>query len=640
MITNTLPAEAVVSAINHPTLRLGTASWGVSVADGRGSNERINRGKRAVTVRWPRVGLAILLVCTSVLYLWNLSAGGYGNTFYAAAAQAGAHSWSAWFFGALDGQGFITVDKPPAALWITGLSVRLFGMSSLSVLAPQAVMGVATVAVLFATVRRAVPDPRQGAVAGLIAGGILACTPAAALLFRFNNPDALLVLLLTVAAYCATRATQTGSWRWPVFVGAVVGAAFLTKMMQGFLVLPGFVAAYLRFAQTSWRSRLLHVAAAAAALVASAGWWVLIVALIPARSRPYIGGSTDNTVLNLALGYNGLNRILGTEAGSGSAGSALGSIDSTGLDRLFTSEMAINISWLLPVALFVIGLGAYSWARGRLDTGERAALVMWGCWLLVTGAVFSFMNGVVHAYYTITLAPAVGALVGLGSVWAWRGRSALDGRGALACMLGLAGIWSAVLLHDNHFGPHWLPWVLASICGSAAVVVLIGRRRLLTVMSVSVGAAAAMVGTLTISVATAAQLGHGPIPTTYGTWTGGQSYHALAPLLAAAHTPWSAAINGSQAAAALEIDSRTSVMAIGGWSNDPVPTLAQFIHDVRAGKITYYVEAAKHGVPLRSAREIRSKIQGTSNTLEIADWVAEHYSAVPMGETLVYYRLT
>ena len=265
-------------------------------------------------LRWPRVGLAILLLCTAALYLWNLSDGGYGYTFYAAAAQAGARSWSAWFFGALDGQGFITVDKPPAALWITGLSVRLFGLNSLSVLAPQAVMGVATVGVLFAAVRRALPDPTQGAVAGLIAGGILALTPAAALMFRFNNPDALLVLLLTVSAYCATRAVKAASWRWLVLVGTVLGAAFLTKMLQAFLVLPGIAAAYLSLAQTSWRARLLHVAAGTAALLASAGWWILIVQLIPARSRPYIGGSTDNTVLELVLGYNGLDRILGPDA--------------------------------------------------------------------------------------------------------------------------------------------------------------------------------------------------------------------------------------------------------------------------------------------------------------------------------------
>lgn len=238
-----------------------------------------------MTTRWPRLALAALLACTAVLYLWNLSASGYGNTFYAAASQAGAQSWPAFFFGSLDAHDFITVDIPPGALWIAGLSVRLFGMSSLSVPAPQAAMGVAAVAVMFATVRRSVPDPAPGAAAGLLAGAVLASTPAAALMFRFNNPDALLVLLLAIAAYCATRAVQTASWRWLLLVGVVTGAAFLTKMMQAVLVLPGCAAAYLLVAQTSWRRRVLHVAAATGAFIASAGWWVLI----PARSRPYVG---------------------------------------------------------------------------------------------------------------------------------------------------------------------------------------------------------------------------------------------------------------------------------------------------------------------------------------------------------------
>jgi 4-amino-4-deoxy-L-arabinose transferase-like glycosyltransferase len=376
------------------------------------------------------------------------------------------------------------------------------------------------------------------------------------------------------------------------------------------------------------------------ALVASAGWWVLIVQLIPVRSRPYIAGSTDNSVLDLALGYNGLHRILGAEHGSVSAGSALESMeDATGLWRLFTSEMGIDISWFLPVALFVIGFGAYCWARDRLDTNERAALVMWGGWLLVTGAVFSFMHGVVHAYYTIALAPAVGALVGLGAVWAWRERHAFDGRIALACMLGLASGWSAILLHDNHFGPRWLPWVLTSICGGAAVAVLIGRKRL-TTASVWVGGAAAFVGMLLISGATAASLSQGPIPAAYGRWTGGQSFRALGPLLAATHTPWSAAVNGSQAASALEILSGTSVMAIGGWSSDPVPTLDQFIDDVRAGNITYYVGAPRAAGAQPRRPDARSEVRGPSNALEINDWVAEHYPAVPMDKSLVYYRLT
>lgn len=613
-----------------------------------------------MTIRWPRLALAALIACTAALYLWNLSTTGYGNTFYAAAAQAGAQSWSAWFFGALDARGFITVDKPPAALWVTGLSVRLFGMNSWSVLVPQALMGVAAVTVLFATVRRAIPNPMQGAVAGLVAGAVLACTPAAALMFRFNNPDALLVLLLVTAAYCLTRAVAAASWRWLALVGAVMGAAFLTKMLQGFLVLPGFAAAYLLAAPTSWRNRLLHLTAATGVLVATAGWWVVIVQSIPADSRPYVGGSTDDTVLDLAFGYNGLSRIVGSGSGAESHwGGAMFRPPSaaTGLHRLFTGEFGNEISWLLPVTLFVVALGGYLWARGHLSICERAAHVAWSGWLLVTGLVFTYMNGTVHPYYTVALAPAVAALVGLGAVWAWRLRSGWDGRIALAVILGLAGWWSVNLLNHNHFSPDWVPTVVTALCVVGIGATLIGMRW--SAAGTLAGALGAAAGTVAFSIATAMTPHHGAIPNAVGVihrtaqhsaeatylaqqfavggWMGDEATNRdLADLLRATHTPWSAATNGSQSAAALEIASGTSVMAIGGWGGDPAPTLEQFIADVHAGKLTYYVEAGKGGAAAPGGKVIRSENHSASHTRAIADWVAAHYPATTLGESLVY----
>ncbi|HZA12179.1 ArnT family glycosyltransferase [Mycobacterium sp.] len=627
--------------------------------------------------RWPRLALAGLLAATAVLYLWNLSASGYGNTFYAAAAQAGSQSWSAWFFGSFDAQNFITVDKPAASLWVTGLSVRLFGMNSWAVLAPQALMGVATVAVLYATVRRAIPDRTLGAVAGLAAGAVLALTPAAALMFRFNNPDALLVMLMTIGAYCATRAVQAASWRWLALVGVALGFAFLTKMLQGLLVLPAFAVTYLLFANTGWLRRVAHLATAAVALVVSAGWWVLAVQLTPSTARPYVGGSTDNSVLNLALGYNGLGRIFGHRGGgpdpggqhgpapvpggygappggprggfgpgNGAAGSAFGG--PTGWHRLFGSEMGYEISWLLPVALFAIVFGSYLAARGRLSRGERAALVLWGGWLIVTAVVFSYMSGVVHPYYTVALAPAVAALTGLATVWAWRRRRDWDGRVAIAVMIALAAVWSLVLLHRAHFGPEWLHWLMTGVALAAALVLIaagaVGWERAVTT-AIAAGIVAGSAGTAAFAIATAATPHHGGIPAAVNTADahamggppgGGSGFDRqqdnaqLAELLAATNTTWSAATNGAQTASTLEIASGTSVMAIGGFSSgDPVPTLQQFVDYVHAGKIGYYVAAGDgHGRPPGPPR--------SSNAQQIADWVAHNYTATTVGETTVY----
>ena len=194
--------------------------------------------------RWERPALLALLACTAVLYLWNLSASGYANDFYAAAVQAGTQSWKAWLFGSLDSGNAITVDKPPASLWVMTLSARIFGFSSWSLLVPQALMGVASVALLHAAVRR-----WAGPVAGLLAGAALALTPAAVLMFRFDNPDALLVLLLVAGAYATVRAidaasAQASTW-WLVAAGAAVGFGFLTKMGQALLVVPAFGLVYL-----------------------------------------------------------------------------------------------------------------------------------------------------------------------------------------------------------------------------------------------------------------------------------------------------------------------------------------------------------------------------------------------------------
>jgi len=376
--------------------------------------------------RWPRLALGALLAATAVLYIWGLSRSGWANAFYSAAAQAGGENWTAWFFGSSDAANAITVDKTPAALWTTGLSVRIFGLSSWSILVPQALMGVASVGLLYAAVKRV-----AGPGAGLIAGAVLALTPVAVLMFRFNNPDALLVLVLVGAAYATQRAVQNdrgekGGTRWLVLAGVLVGVGFLAKMLQAFLVLPALTAVWLLAAPVGWRRKIRDLLLAGAAMLVSAGWWVLAVELWPADSRPFIGGSQNNSVLELVFGYNGLGRLTGEETGS-VGGSPGGGWGQTGITRLFGSEMGAEASWLLPAALVLLGVLLWR-TRGAV----RVAAVLWGSWLLVTGLTFSFMAGIIHPYYTVALAPAIGALVGLGVTQLWRDRASAKSRVTLA----------------------------------------------------------------------------------------------------------------------------------------------------------------------------------------------------------------
>ncbi|MGX1755747.1 ArnT family glycosyltransferase [Streptomyces lydicus] len=426
----------------------------------------------AASPRWARPALLALLLVTAVLYLWSLSASGYANQFYSAAVQAGSESWKAFFFGSSDAANSITVDKPPAALWPMALSVRLFGLSSWAVLVPEALMGVATVGVLYAAVRR-----RFGAGAGLLAGGALAVTPVAALMFRFNNPDALLCLLMVCAIAAVLRALEDGRTKWLVLAGVCFGLGFLTKTLQAWLILPALAVVYACCAPVALRRRLGQLLLAGLAIVVSGGWWVAIVELWPASSRPYIGGSQHNSFLELTFGYNGFGRISGNETGSvgggGRGGHGGGGWGQTGITRLFSSDMGGQISWLLPAALILLVASVWVLWRARRATdaeraGQRAEFLVWGGALLMTFAIFSFMSGIFHQYYNIALAPYIAALVGMGATLWWR-------RGGPSAALVLAGTvavtagWSYVLLDRS---PGWLPWLRWTVVALGVLSVL------------------------------------------------------------------------------------------------------------------------------------------------------------------------
>src|SRR4051812_26885574 len=237
----------------------------------------------------PQLITAAIGLLAAVLYTWGLSRNGMANSYYAAAVRAGSTSWKAFFFGSIDPGSFITVDKPPAAIWVMALSARIFGFSSWSMLLPEAAAGVGSVLVLHRLVRRWAGD-----IAAHLAALAFTLTPVAVLMFRFNNPDALLTFLLLAAAWALWSAIETGRTRWLVLCGVLLGLAFDTKMLQAFLVVPAFAGVYLWTGRPRLRKRLLQLAAGGAALLVSAGWWVAVVTLWPAASRPYIGGSTDH----------------------------------------------------------------------------------------------------------------------------------------------------------------------------------------------------------------------------------------------------------------------------------------------------------------------------------------------------------
>jgi 4-amino-4-deoxy-L-arabinose transferase-like glycosyltransferase len=579
-----------------------------------------------------------------------------------------------------------------------GLSARIFGLNSWSLLVPQALCGMATVGLTYAAVKR-----WWGTAGGLLAGAVVAATPAAALMFRFNNPDALLTLLLMAAACAVMRAVEDGKTRWLILAGSLMGFGFLTKMLQALLVLPVFALAYFVAGKPRLLKRTWQLALAGLAVVVSAGWWIAIVELWPATSRPYIGGSTTNSVFELMFGYNGLGRITGNEVGAvSSQGAITGTFASTnqlsggtGLGRLFSGEMGVEISWLLPAALLALAAGILLVCLHRRDdakTGRmlRASLIVWGGWLLVTGAVFSFMQGIIHPYYMVVLAPALGALLGMVIPQLWRRRGSIGWRALLAAIPAAGAVWSFVLLGRTFSWMPWLRWTLlfVGLVTSAALLAYDwpgGRfwRHSIGLGLATVALVTALGGSAAWAVATAGQPHTGAIPSSgpsgggsfagqgrnggfsggaraWGDGNGGQppapqggGRMGVAPsggaggnrgpggvgegssvsseLVAllqkdASSYRWTAAMSSASNAAPVQLASRTPIMALGGFNGTDNSLTLAQFQALVAAHRIHYYIAGGG-----FANSPNSGVEG-----QIATWVEQSFVSTTVGSTRLY----
>ncbi|MVU80232.1 phospholipid carrier-dependent glycosyltransferase [Nocardia sp. ET3-3] len=641
------------------------------------------------------LALAALLVGTAVAYIWNLAANGWANSFYAAAVQAGSVSWKAMFFGSSDAANSITVDKTPLSLWPMEISVRLFGLHAWSMLLPQALLGVASVALLWAIVRR-----DFGASAGLLAGLVLALTPIAAVMFRFNNPDAMLVFLMLAAAWAMTRAVADGRWRWLLLTGAFIGLGFLAKQLQVLLVVPALALTYLIAGPPKLGTRIAQLFGALAGMVVGAGWWVLLAELWPASDRPYFGGSQHNSIIELTLGYNGLGRLNGDETGSvgGFGGGEQmptgggGMWGTPGIGRLFQPQQAGQIAWLIPAALVLLVVGLV--LRGKLTRTDprRATLILFGGWLLGTGLVFSFMKGIFHPYYTVALAPAVAALVGVGSVLAWQHRDTLWVRLTTALAVGLTTATSWIILSRSTSFVPWLRWVVLVGGIVATLLVLIRLPRKAGLVAAAAAVLVGLAGPIAYTVNGLTTAHQGPMPSagpmTRGGWgpgghgfgdrpaggfggPGGQrgaagnhgdtagfpgntagkgggpgDFGGGAGNMMMASTPsdkvtallkadgsdytWVAATVSSNSAAGFQLATQLPVMPVGGFNgSDPSPTLAQFQEYVQVGRIHYFISGSQMGGGERGGNS-------NSQSSQITAWVKEHFDSQEVDGITLY----
>ncbi|MGN9842375.1 glycosyltransferase family 39 protein [Nonomuraea sp. H19] len=604
--------------------------------------------------RWSRPALWAVLATAFALYAWALS--GDANQYYSAAIVSGTQSWKAFFFGALDAGSFITVDKPPLALWVMGLSARIFGYGTWSMLLPQALAGVAAVGVVYSAVRRSFSGVRAGHVAALVAAVVMTLTPITVAINRDNNPDTILVLLLVLAAWFCLESLRTGRLR-PLLVAALfVGLAFNTKMLQAYLVVPAFGVAYLACARVPWLKRAGHLLAAGAVLLVSSAWWMVIVDLWPAGSRPYVGGSTNNSVWDLVIGYNGLGRIFGQGQGGGGGGGGFGGFGGeSGAGRLFNEIVGGQISWLLPFCVVALAFAVVR--RRSSDEGPAgASWLVWGGWLAVHYVVFSFSSGVFHPYYTTAMAPAVAALAGMGVVVMWRAyRRSRAWAWVLPLAVALTGGWSFVVLRRT---PEWVPWLAWVVLGATLVAVatmVLARVRAQVMLKVAGAALAATVvaglagpaayavtplqspvnaGNPTAGPSTGGMGGFGRPPGMQGSpggtggavpsgfmggGPGGGVSESTARYLVANQgtATWLVAVNSAQQASSLIVSTRKPVIAMGGFTgSDPAMTVDRLKSLVSSGQLRYVMTGDGRGGLGRGNAEVTSS------------WVQENCTAV------------
>jgi 4-amino-4-deoxy-L-arabinose transferase-like glycosyltransferase len=601
---------------------------------------------------WERVALLLLLLSNAVLNVYNIGINGWANFYYSAAVQAGHMDPVAFFFGSSDWGNSISVDKPPLSLWVMGLSVRLFGFNPVALVLPQAVMGVATTWLIYKIIRQ-----HLGGTAALFGGLVFFTTPIVTLMSRYNNPDPLMLLVMTSAVWFVLRSIETGKGRFFVMAGALLGLAFMTKQLQGLLSLPALGLAYLLFTPQRFPKRMGTISVGLVALVVMGGLWMTIVDLIPPDQRPYVGGSKGNSFLQLTLGYNGIERIAGSEEDSSvqQIPAQFRSVDSdAGLFRLLNANYNQEASWLLFAALPSLLLIAATWRSIARTRATCALILISGLWLLTAFLLLCFMGNQIHTYYTITLAPAMALVLGIAleALIKMRNSGVVRVIGAVVALTGLLSSW--LILGGTVLWPGWLPpTVLAVGIASVSALLIQPPNLKVEVTAASLLGVSLLFGPCATSIhnVTLAFNGSNPISGGLSKNPAGISHllnelrkndlpwahdiafgrvpdtEVVAALAEASNCTWAAASYPSQTAARLQLDSGRPVMPLGGFAgSDPSPSLEEFKRMVATGDVCYLVQQEAF---------LDAQVSDSPVTA-ISAWVRENYSSETFGNTTVY----
>ncbi len=619
---------------------------------------------------WHRLSLMGITLISIVLNFYRLGANGY-SSYYPAAIRSMLDSWHNFFFVAYDPGGFVSIDKPPVGFWLDAASAKLFGFNSVSILLPSALAGVLSVVLLYYLVRR-----HFGVVAGLLAALALALSPISILTNRNITIDSTLTLLMLAGAWAVMRAAETGRLRWLLLTAVIVGVGFNVKSLEAYLVVPAYGLLYLLAAPRSIWKRIAHLAVAGALLLVISLSWMVAVDLTPASQRPYVGSTQNNSEISLALGYNGIQRLLGggnspasgntsgtgtrpsfgngrppttggTRAGqqppSGGPGGGGGIFDigTAGPLRLFIQPLAGQIAWFLPLAL--LGMLALAWQRRPRfkDDRQQQSLVLWGTWLLTMGIFFSVAS-FFHQYYMTVFSPAIAALFGIGLVTMWHDYRRGGWRGWLLPIALIVTVAEQVYILSQY--PTWGQWLIPPlvILGVIAVGALIiariaprlnlkapGLRFLVPALTAGVfvlmlaPTAWAVIPILTSTQADTLVAG----PTQTNSFGGsGQTANAnsdatLIRYLEAHQgtTKFLVAVSSTNDADTLILATNKPVMALGGFTgSDPILTTSKLAALVKSGQVKYFL--------------LSSFSFGGGSQSALTTWITQHSKVVPSSQ--------
>lgn len=585
---------------------------------------------------WEKLSFAGLLVASGFLYLWNLSINGWANQFYSASVLAGTKSWEGFLFGSNDIGNSITVDKPPAFLWLMDISVKLFGFNSWAILVPQALLGVGTIAVLYFIVRQFFP-----AAVALVAGVLMASTPVGSVIFRYNNPDALLTFLITLAALFVLLGIKRGGIKWIIFAGICFGFAFLTKEFAAFLSLPGLGLVYVVLAPGSIGKRVRELGLGLLAICVSAGWWVALMVLTPSSNRPYAAGSSNNSFLSAVFGYNGFNRLAAATAKVPAALKNLpgaGEITDPGSSfRLFVEDVALEGGWLLPITIVMLFVTIFYYLHKKEATkGQKGTVALLALWLIPTSIIFSLMSGIFHSYYVVVTAPTEAGITAIGLYALWRLRQTAHIKTMISFGLVLNALWFIHLITTTSLPVNLFITLTLGLNILAIFFVILSHRSnrtaviaacLVVLTLVAVPAYYSVLTTAAPRTGASPEAGPFPVAVPVNTITGENSTQKdFAEFLnrGAKGYRWVAVAYLAKTANYYQVLSGDSVMPIGGYTGDDnSPTFSQFKSYVSQHDIHYFISPSV------------SEVQNKDGKL-ILQWVQNNFMSQTIDHVKVY----